>query len=484
MKQSASFVKIYFALGQLTVIAKLAMKTLYNKVNLMAEKSSKRVETLKTPTLVITKYMGSKKAILPFVVEELTRLTNPSDIIVDLMAGTHTIGYAMKNRCRMVANDIQRYSMVIGQTLLNYEPKPRFEGDIRSALRRYFLSNARHLEGLFENALKLERAMLSTESARRPNWDQYAEFCDSYPYISRETVASGWPEEFQILFSQHRLEAYRTLNKLEPYNLFSLYFANAYVGIRQALEIDSLRYAIDKLCDDWVVERPELGYDPFLLRCLLMSALISVVNRINPGPGHWAAYPKVSQRNKEWIVSQRRLEVYDIFIQKVIEIELSLAKNPSSHGPHIVSTEDFVGFMREVHEYIRQAKVVYLDPPYSQGHYSRFYHVLETLTKYDYPDVAFSGRYRKDRHQSPFAQKENVPKAIGHICEVTRDAKTMLVISYSQGGIIPTADAFRAILEGYYPSENIELRRLASVHSKLGQTERMKTEEYLFTCKP
>lgn len=450
----------------------------------MAERHSRSTETPKAPTLVITKYMGSKKAILPFVVEELTRLTNPGDIIIDLMAGTHTIGYAMKNRCRMIANDIQRYSMVIGQTLLNYEPKPRFEGDIKSALRRLFLSNARHLEGLFENALKLERSMLSIESTRRPTWATYNEFCESYPFVSRETVAVGWPEEFQILFSQHRLDAYRTLNKLEPYSLFSLYFANAYVGVKQALEIDSLRYAIDKLCDEWVVERPEQGFDPTLLRCLLMSALISVVNRINPGPGHWAAFPRISQRNKEWIISQRRLEVYDLFIQRIAEIENALTKNLSPHGPHIVMTEDYVTFMREVHEYIRQAKVVYLDPPYSQGHYSRFYHLLETLTKYDYPEVSHSGRYRKDRHQSPFAQKENVAKAIGHICEVARDAKTMLVISYSQGGIIPSADVFRTILEGYYPAEKIELKRLASVHSKLGQTERMKTEEYLFTCHP
>lgn len=438
----------------------------------------------KAPTLVITKYMGSKKAILPFVVEELTRLTEPGDIIVDLMAGTHTIGYAMKSRCRMVANDIQRYSMVIGQTLLNYEPQPRFEGDAKSALRRLYLSNVRHLEGLFEPALKRERAMLSMESGRRPTWLTYQGFCEGYPHYARQTPAPDWPEEFLILFSPHRLTAYRTLNKLEPYSLFSLYYANTYVGIRQALEIDSLRYAIDKLCDQWVVGRPESGYDSFLLRCLLMCALIGVVNRINPGPGHWAAFPRVSPRNREWVVSQRRLEVYDLFIQKVAEIETALVKNLSPHGPHIVMTEDYVAFMREVHEFIRKARVVYLDPPYSQGHYSRFYHLLETLTKYDYPEIGYTGRYRKDRHQSLFAQKDKVAQAVGHICEVSRDARTLLVISYSQGGVIPSADAFRAILEQYYPSAKIELKSLASVHSKLGQTERMKTEEYLFTCRP
>lgn len=438
----------------------------------------------KSPTLVITKYMGSKKAILDFVAEELTRLTNPGDIIVDLMAGTHTIGYAMKQRCRMVSNDIQRYSMVIGQTLMNYNPTPRFDGDAKATLRRLFLSNSRHLEGLFEHALRLERAMLSAEPGRRPTWGTYRDFCDSYPHYMRPTPAEGWPEEFMILFANHRLEAYRTLNKLEPYSLFSLYYANTYVGVRQALEIDSLRYAIDKLCDEWIVDRPELGFDPFLLRCLLMAALISVVNRVNPGPGHWAAFPRISQRNREWIISQRRLSVYDLFIQRVLEIEQALSKNLSPYGPHIVMTEDFVSFMREVHEYIRQARVVYLDPPYSQGHYSRFYHLLETLTLYDYPEISHSGRYRKERHQSPFAQKEKVAGAVGHICEITRDAKTTLVISYSLNGVIPTPEAFRAILEQYYPSDKIELRKLDSVHSKLGQTERMKTQEYLFTCKP
>jgi len=446
--------------------------------------STRAAKAGKTPTLVITKYMGSKKAILDFVATELTRLTEPGDIIVDLMAGTHTIGYAMKQRCKMVSNDIQRYSMVIGQTLMNYNPTPRFEGDVRSAFRRFYLSNVRHLEGLFEPALKVEKSMLSVEPGRRPTWATYRDFCDNYPHYMRPTATEGWPEEFLILFASHRLEAYRTLNKLEPYSLFSLYYGNTYVGVRQALEIDSIRYAIDKLCDDWIQDRPELGFDPQLLRCMLMSALISAVNKINPGPGHWAAFPRVSQRNRDWIVAQRKIDVYDTFIQRVAEIETALSKNISPFGPHVVCTEDYVSFMREVLEYIRQARVVYMDPPYSQGHYSRFYHLLETLTLYDYPEIAFSGRYRKDRHQSPFAQKEKIAAAVGAICEVTRDAKTTLVISYSLNGVIPTPDAFRVILEQYYPSDHIELRTLDSVHSKLGQTERMKTQEYLFTCRP
>jgi len=428
--------------------------------------------------------MGSKKAILDFVTGELVRLTSPGDIIIDLMAGTHTIGYAMKDRCLIVANDIQRYSMVIGQTLLNYNPEIRFDGEIRNAFRRYFAANMRHLEGLFETPLRMERLFLTEDPTRLPRWEQYCDFCESFPYVGRPAVASDWPEDLTLLFAQQRINAYRTLHKLEPYSLFSLYYANSYVGLRQALEIDSLRYAIDKVSDEWLPEHPEAGGEPLLERCLLMSALIAVVNRINPSPGHWAAIPRVTEKSRDWLVTQRRLPALDIFFNRIAHFEETLAARQSPFGPHVVMTEDYAAFMSEVHEYIRKARIIYLDPPYSQGHYSRFYHLLETLTLYDYPETEHDGRYRKDRHQSPFARKAKVAAAVGQICEVAREAGTLLVISYSHNGIIPHADAFREILRNYYPAKKIALLALDSVHSKLGQAERMPTQEYLFTCTP
>ena len=49
--------------------------------------------------------------------------------------------------------------------------------------------------------------------------------------------------------------------------------------------------------------------------------------------------------------------------------------------------------------------LVYADPPYFEEHYSRYYHVLNTLCLYDYPSLAVNpqthefsaGRYREDR---------------------------------------------------------------------------------------
>jgi len=438
------------------------------------------------PTLVVTKYMGSKKAILDFVVDELERLTSPGDILVDLMAGTHTIGYAMKSRCQIIANDIQRFSGVIGYTLLNYVPTSRFEGKVRDNFRRYYVANLRHLEGLFSAGLQRERMFLNPNNPKPPDWASYRNFCESYPHFLRPVQSPEWPEEFLLLFSKARVRAYRALNKLEPYNLFSLYFASNYVGVRQAAQIDSIRCAIDKLCDEYLVNtKDEHSFDNYGLRNLLLAALISAINRINPAPGHWAAIPRVNKNNRDYLIECRRLDVYDIFLAKVAEFEAALAQNISPYAPnHVIMTEDYAAFMGEVQEYIRQAKVVYLDPPYSQGHYSRFYHLLETLIQYDYPEIAFAGRYRTDRHQSPFAKRDKVAEAIGNVCRMVRDSKTILVVSYSQGGVIPNVAEFQQVLEQFYPTDKIELHRLVSAHSMFGQAKRMATEEYIFTCHP
>jgi len=436
------------------------------------------------PMLVVTKYMGSKKPILNFVADELFRLTEPGDIIVDLMAGTHTIGYALKRKCCIVANDIQRYSIVIGNTLLNYVPQPRFQDQALNIFKRYYNVNMRHMEDLFDLGLRTERAMFATESDKRQTWIAYRDFCEEYPHFMQDEAPEGWPEDYLLLYKSQRVNAYRTLNKLEPYSLFSLYFANTYLGVRQCAEIDSLRFAIDKLCDEWVPGNEEAGYDLFGLRCLLLSALIAVMSHINPGPGHWAAFPRVTQKNRDYLAAQRKIPLLNLFFKKVDGIESAIARQVSPYTPHVVYNEDYVVFMKEVYEYIRQAKVIYLDPPYSQGHYSRFYHLIETLVLYDYPEILHHGRYRTGRHQSPFSHMDEVAGAIGLVCETVRDAGSILVISYSKGGIVPDDKAFISILKDHYPRKKIEVKQLSSVHSKLGQAKRMKTKEYIFTCRP
>ena len=85
---------------------------------------------------------------------------------------------------------------------------------------------------------------------------------------------------------------------------------------------------------------------------------------------------------------------------------------------------------------------VYADPPYAFVHYSRFYHALETLCLYDYPELQVKGgsivkgRYREERHQSPFCIRSQVEGAFVKLFSGVKDANANLALSYSNAAMI------------------------------------------------
>ena len=86
---------------------------------------------------------------------------------------------------------------------------------------------------------------------------------------------------------------------------------------------------------------------------------------------------------------------------------------------------------------------IYADPPYTRDHYSRYYHVLETMALRDDPEVATTkirtngvprlsrGIYRLDRHQSPFCIPTKAPGAFEHLFSAVAKRKVPLILSYS-----------------------------------------------------
>ena len=91
---------------------------------------------------------------------------------------------------------------------------------------------------------------------------------------------------------------------------------------------------------------------------------------------------------------------------------------------------------------LENVSVVYADPPYTRDHYSRFYHVLETMCLWDDPGVSTTrirasnailsrGMYRADRHQSPFCIKSQAPEAFAKLFSAVERMNAPLVLSYS-----------------------------------------------------
>jgi 16S rRNA G966 N2-methylase RsmD len=145
---------------------------------------------------------------------------------------------------------------------------------------------------------------------------------------------------------------------------------------------------------------------------------------------------------------------------------------------------------------------IYADPPYTRDHYSRFYHVLETMCLRDDPPISHvmkggtmamsRGMYRADRHQSPFCIRSAAPDAFDSLFRAARSHSLPLVLSYSphESGdgthprVVSVSDILK-IARVHYSS--VELCKVdGATHNQLNRIDlRLKPREHaelLFKC--
>ncbi|MDP2909505.1 MAG: DNA adenine methylase, partial [bacterium] len=75
-----------------------------------------------------------------------------------------------------------------------------------------------------------------------------------------------------------------------------------------------------------------------------------------------------------------------------------------------------------------KANVVYIDPPYNSRQYSRFYHVLETLTKWDKPKLFGTALKPQEENMSDYCKVSAKDRLVELVKDL--DAK-YLVVSYN-----------------------------------------------------
>ena len=85
--------------------------------------------------------------------------------------------------------------------------------------------------------------------------------------------------------------------------------------------------------------------------------------------------------------------------------------------------------------------LVYADPPYTKDQYSRYYHVYETLYRYDFPGAHGLGRARPDRTSTPFCRKSQVSDAFTHLFTAVAELRVPLILSYPSAGLLASAGA-------------------------------------------
>ena len=197
------------------------------------------------------------------------------------------------------------------------------------------------------------------------------------------------------------------------YHLFAKEYSGTYWSFRQCVWIDAFRCIADKYAN----------IEP--LYNLILSCTMYAMAYNSQSTGHYAQYRKAEKDSSmEDILIYRRKNMSEFFIRKYNEIKENMIDNHCEVETHCLNYVDCIGELDK-------GTLVYADPPYCSVHYSRFYHVLRTFVKYDYPTIRYGGRYRTDRHQSPFCISTKVRNAFKEMFYKLEENKCELVLSYA-----------------------------------------------------
>lgn len=373
----------------------------------------------KYPELI--KYMGSKSKIITQVVAAIDEIYK-GGVICDLFAGSCSLSGALRNQAPIISNDIQEYSAVLAQTYLN--------SSVNS-------TGNKTGEELVEIA---EKIVCQNLSLLRIDLD----------YSSINSLAK---------FNKIEKQSQSLINKKISYqwSLFTKFYSGTWWSTYQCAWIDALR----QVAED---EKDSGTYN------VILSSLMFAMAYTSQGTGHYAQYRDADNDKSMFdILMYRNKSLKNIFVKKYNQLCEYLKKAPPTQR-NIVMAADYRDCLAGLEE-----STVYADPPYCFVHYSRFYHAIETLVLYDFPgiqktnNVMVKGRYRENRHQSPFCIKTQVPNAFREIFKGIAKTKSRLVLSYSDSGMIPLTELMTIAEESLGSKYFLKIEKMHHKHMTMGR---------------
>jgi len=416
-------------------------------------------------------YLGSKLRLAPAIADALDDADPTRGTVLDLFAGSGTTALALAVHRRVIAADIQEYSRVICSALLT-SPQP--SADIVSMFTDRLLASTPLVEAL-RSAVKplVEFEEEALKAAERGDAEPICSVLEDGSLLAAER---GLGECRSAELRRCLMEVTRRLSVAglaqAPAATATRYFGGSYFSYAQAVELDCLAALASSTF-------------PSGLTDLLTSALLSTASDIVNTVGKQFAQP-IRPRAKDGGVKRhllvkinrdRRIDARTVFLEW-------LGRYASYAAPGCGHVAKRMDYRDALTHFSGQYSVVYADPPYTRDHYSRFYHVLETLARRDNPSIARSpgaaehelsrGLYRDDRHQSPFCIRSKAPNAFRELFSLASGGGANIVVSYSpfESGAHPRLmqiDALLGLAREFYRS--VEVESVDGVtHSKLNHS--------------
>lgn len=221
-----------------------------------------------------------------------------------------------------------------------------------------------------------------------------------------------------------------------------------YLTSENALRIDFIRNKIEEWRNKELINKNEYYY--------LLAALIEGVPFVSNITGTYGAYLK------QW--DKRAFKKFEM-------IRLNVIDNNVKNQCYNKNSNDLI---QEI-----SGDILYLDPPYNERQYLPNYHLLETIAKYDNPEIKGKTGIRVyNSEKSNYCIKN---KVYSEMEELIKNAKFKhIIVSYNQDGLLSKND-IETILKKYGNKETYKLYEIPYKQYQNKLTKKLDIHyEYLF----
>ena len=333
------------------------------------------------------KYMGHKGKMLPVLGEILLRYGRHAEKIADPFCGSAAVSWFLAENCdkKIISGDIQAFAVARARAVVErtevFDPAPM--------LAHWFAKARRTVECVashFPNNLRSIEPNLAEPSRIKQIVSQSRKFCKEVLPAVFTDIEGAWP--------------------------ISKSYGGYYYSPAQALVFDALRQSLPA---------------DSAKRKVSLAALVEAVGRAAAAPGHTAQPFQPTDSSAKYIIEAWSRDPWRLVKDAVEEIAGRAA---------ISNGIGRVGDFKETISQLGGGDLVFADPPYSGVHYSRFYHVLETITRGLEFKPEGRGRYPSidERPSSAFSQRSSARNAAIELLTSCASKRATLVLTFPTMG--------------------------------------------------
>lgn len=200
-----------------------------------------------------------------------------------------------------------------------------------------------------------------------------------------------------------------------------------YLTEENSLKIDAIRQTIEEWYDTGLISKSEYYY--------LLAGLIEAVPYVSNIAGTYGAFLKHWDKRSE---------------NPLALIRLPVTNNEYQNQSHNQDANTLINRI--------EGNILYLDPPYNQRQYISNYHLLETIAKYDNPEIkGITGLRSDDSAYSSFSRPKEVFRSFDKLIDQARF--DLIIVSYSTEGILSEEEII-AILEFHGVAKTLKIKRI------------------------